>query len=138
MKSGIRTAGYGLAALLLAILVWLPAMHLFFRPPAASYAITEGVSPMARELARFHLHLWERSDERALETGRMRWSNAEWDFMGRTYFVLALANLGLREPEKKAVYLEVMDRIIEETLRLEKENGIHYFLMDYARESDFR
>ncbi len=53
----------------------------------------------------------------------MRASNAEWDFMGRSFLVWSLANIGLREPASKAVCLETMDRIIAETLRLEQERG---------------
>jgi len=63
----------------------------------------------------------------------MRGSNAEWDFMGRTFLVLALANMGLREPAEKDLCLEVMDTIIDETLRLERERGLYFFLMPYAQ-----
>ena len=67
----------------------------------------------------------------------MRASNAEWDFMGRTFFVLALANMALREPAHQARYLEVMDRIIDETLRLEREHGMFFFMLGYARSGAF-
>jgi hypothetical protein len=63
----------------------------------------------------------------------MRASNAEWDFMGRSFLVWSLANIGLREPARKPACLETMDQIIDETLRLEKENGMCFFLMSYAR-----
>ena len=63
----------------------------------------------------------------------MRASNAEWDFMGRSFLVWSLANMGLREPAQKQVYLETIDRIIDETLRLEKQEGIYFFLMPYAK-----
>ena len=62
----------------------------------------------------------------------MRASNAEWDFMGRSFLVWSLANMGLRQPESKAAYLQTMDQIIDETLRLEKEKGMYHFLMPYA------
>lgn len=62
----------------------------------------------------------------------MRVSNAEWDFMGRTFLVWSLAEMGLRNPAAKQDYLPVMDQIIDETLRLEKEHGIYFFLMPYA------
>ena len=62
----------------------------------------------------------------------MRASNAEWDFMGRSFLVWSLANMGLREPESKSVYLKTIDQIIDETLRLEKEKGMYVFLMSYA------
>jgi len=71
----------------------------------------------------------------------MRHSNAEWDFMARTFFVLSLGNMALRQPDRMGNYLKIMDVIIDviidETLRLEEENGHYYFLMDYARSGDF-
>jgi hypothetical protein len=67
----------------------------------------------------------------------MRKSNAEWDFMGRTFLVLALANMGYRAPEVRDQYLDIMDAIIDDTIRTEQEKGIHYFLMDYAQGADF-
>jgi hypothetical protein len=57
--------------------------------------------------------------------------------MARAFFVLSLANMALREPEAKDEYLEIMDIIIEETIRLERENGMYYFLMRYARRRPF-
>jgi hypothetical protein len=74
---------------------------------------------------------------REQELGRMRVSNAEWDFMGRSYLVWALANLGLRDPASKPVCLQTMDRIIDETLLLEKQNGICFFLMPYAKDRPY-
>lgn len=67
----------------------------------------------------------------------MRASNAEWDFMGRSFLVWSLANMGLREPESKQLYLQTMDQIIDETLRLEKEKGMFFFLMPYAKAGNF-
>jgi hypothetical protein len=67
----------------------------------------------------------------------MRVSNAEWDFMGRTFLVLALANMSYLEPEERGEYLRVMDRIIEETIRLESERGMLHFLMPYAAYGPF-
>ena len=64
---------------------------------------------------------------------KMRGTNAEWDFMGRSFLVWALANRGLRHPEQKDACLAVMDRIIDETLKTEREQGIFHFLMPYAR-----
>lgn len=67
----------------------------------------------------------------------MRASNAEWDFMGRSFLVWSLANLGLRDPALKQVCLETMDRIIAETLRLERERGMCVFLMPYAKPESY-
>ena len=67
----------------------------------------------------------------------MRKSNAEWDFMGRSFLVWALANMALREPNLKPECLSVIDQIIEETLKLEERKGIYHFLMPYAKVRPF-
>lgn len=123
----------GLAAFIVALVTWIPCLHFFFTKPASDFYMTDGVSPKARQLAARHLHLWTDPALRGQELKRMRASNAEWDFMGRSFLVWSLANMGLRDPASKQVYLETMDRIIEETLRLEKEEGMYVFLMAYAK-----
>lgn len=137
MKKRLPTVAWAAGALLAAAAAWLPALRLFYSPRLEDYFAATGVPPMARAMAEHHLHLWDDAESRAAEVKRMRRSNAEWDFMGRTYLVLALANLGLRDPAGAGRYLAVMDRIIDETLRLEAERGIDYFLMDYARAGQF-
>ena len=67
----------------------------------------------------------------------MRASNAEWDFMGRSYLVWSLANMALRDPASKPLYLQTMDQIIDETLRLEKQEGMYFFLMSYAKDRHY-
>jgi hypothetical protein len=62
----------------------------------------------------------------------MRVNNPEWDFMGRTFLALSLANMAEREPAQRARYLAVIDRIVADTIRLERERGHPYFLMGYA------
>lgn len=104
--------------------LWLPALRFVFTPadPAAD----------ARALAARHVALWSDPASRAAEVGRMRARNAEWDFMGRTFLVLALVNDALRTPAKTPDALRVVDAILEETLRLEAERGFRFFMMDYA------
>jgi hypothetical protein len=126
-----------LLALVLAAAIWLPCLHLVFAKPVSDFRRSEGISPKAKQLAARHLQLWQEPEMRADELQRMRASNAEWDFMGRSFLVWSLANMGLREPASKKVYLETMDRIIEETLRLEKTNGMYFFLMPYAKGAPF-
>jgi hypothetical protein len=63
----------------------------------------------------------------------MRRSNAEWDFMGRTFLVWSLGEMGLREPARAREFLPIIDQIIDETLRLERERGMNIFLMNYAK-----
>src|SRR5689334_1737046 len=115
-------------ALIIAGVIWLPCLHFFFAQSATDFRAKDGLSPKARELAARHLQLWTDQKSREQELKRMRASNAEWDFMGRSFLVWSLANIGLRDSAQKPVCLETMDRIIDETLRLEKEHGIYIFL----------
>jgi hypothetical protein len=122
-----------LAVLTIAGVIWLPCLHLVFARPVSEFRQTDGLSPKARQLAARHLELWTDPVLRQKELDRMRASNAEWDFMGRGFLVWSLANMGLRDPASQSLYLKTMDQIIDETLRLEKERGMYFFLMPYAR-----
>ena len=103
----------GLAALFVAASLWLPALHFFFARPASAFHQPQGLSTKARQLAARHLQLWTDPQRREQELRRMRASNAEWDFMGRSFLVWSLANMGLREPASKPLYLETIDQIID-------------------------
>jgi hypothetical protein len=126
----MRRVACGLTGIAVGLGLWLSAVHLPFGWQAREDAAT--ASRSRRVLAR-HLRLWSDPEGRDAELLRMRRSNAEWDFLGRSFLVWALANQALREPEAKARYLEVMDRIIDETLQLEQDEGLYFFLMPYAR-----
>lgn len=126
-----------LIALFIAGVIWLPCLHFVFTRPISDFRRDEGLSPEAKQLAARHLQLWNEPALRQNELQRMRASNAEWDFMGRSFLVWSLANMGLRDPQSKQFYLQTMDRIIDETLRLEKEKGMYFFLMDYAKASPY-
>jgi len=123
----------GLAALFVAAVIWLPCLHVFFAKSASDFRQPQGLSPEAKQLAARHLQLWTDPQFKEVELKRMRASNAEWDFMGRSFLVWSLANMGLREPEGKQNYLRTMDQIIDETLRLEAQEGLYFFLMPYAK-----
>ena len=127
----------GLAALLAATLIWLPCLHFVFTKPVSEFRQEQGLSPEARQLAAWHLQLWTDPALREAELKKMRVSNAEWDFMGRSYLVWSLANMALRDPSSKPLYLQTMDQIIGETLRLEKQEGMYFFLMPYAKDSRY-
>jgi hypothetical protein len=133
MKSAITA----LIAFTVATAIWLSCVHFFFRKPVSDFYTASGISPKARELAARHLQLWTEPALLQAELKKMRASNAEWDFMGRTFLVWSLANMGLREPGMKAEYLPVIDQIIAETLKIEKEAGQYAFLMPYARARPF-
>lgn len=68
----------------------------------------------------------------------MRRLNPEWDFMQRTFLVLALANEALAAPDQQGTYLPVIDRVIEDTLAQEAQHGQHWYLLSYADRDPFR
>jgi hypothetical protein len=123
----------GLAALMIAASLWLPCVHYLFARPVSDFYVKQGLSPKARALAAGQMRLWTDPQSRQRELDRMRVSNAEWDFMGRSYLVWALSNIGLREPSFKPACLQTIDQIIDETLQLEQQHGIYFFLMPYAK-----
>ncbi len=135
--SNARRRLTGMFALLLATAIWLPLVHLFFTPHLEEFRQADHIAPRAVELAARQLDLWEDSAKRENEIARMRSANAEWDFMSRTYFVMALANMALVDPPQRDRYLSVMDAVISETISLERERGIYFFLMDYAKDQSF-
>jgi hypothetical protein len=68
---------------------------------------------------------------------RMRGVNPEWDFMSRTFTVLALANRALDRPDERETLLASMDRIIDRLIREERERGQTHFMMAYATRAPF-
>lgn len=129
----LKQAGIALMALLIGAALWMPCLHWFYVPGARDFRSPTDVSPVARELAARHLKLWTDPVLRHAELDKMRRSNAEWDFMGRSFLVWALANMALRDPAYVQDGLKVMDQIIDETLKMEKEDGMYVFLMPYAK-----
>jgi hypothetical protein len=130
MNASRRRFGLGALSLVLAFGLWLPLLHLFFAPGPAD--------ERARLLLEAQVRLWDDPALRAREVVRMRAANNEWDFMGRTFLVWSLGELALRDPAGRVKDLEIMDRIIEETLAVEREKGLHFFLMRYSRDGPFR
>jgi len=135
MESRARRVVTGCLCLGVATLLWVPFLrHFLFTEHDRNPIWTgPGLSPYTRALAARHLAFWSDPAQRSRELGDLRRSNAEWDFMGRTYFVLALANMSLREPALKTQALSIIDYIVEETLRLESRQGFYHFSMPYAR-----
>lgn len=117
----------------LACLIWIPALQLFF----GQGADPEGRARVRERLLADQLGAWEDPEERVVRLERMRGANAEWDFMGRTFLVLALANRGLERPRERARVLPVIDAILEQTLALEAEHGQTHFLMSYVHRAPF-
>ncbi|MBI1840115.1 MAG: hypothetical protein HYR88_04605 [Verrucomicrobia bacterium] len=136
--SAPRRKALAILSLGLAALIWLPLVHLLFASASTSYSSSKGVPLKAREMAKSQLGQWKDASTQAAEVRAMRRSNAEWDFMGRTFLVLSLAEMCFRDPALNRDYLTVIDRIVEETLRAEREHGMHFFLMPYSRSAPFR
>jgi hypothetical protein len=124
-------------SLLIGAAIWLPCLHLLFRADPRDYRAEGELPDITRAIAARQIALWQDTDFKEHELAQMRAINAEWDFMGRTYLVLALANMACREPDKEAEYLDGVDRIIADTLRVEEEKGLFHFLMSYARGAPF-
>ena len=126
-----------LLALLVATAIWLPCVHLVFRPGPAAANATGGISEQARQLLRRHAAVWSTGDALPPAVAEMRQFNPEWDLMARMYFVLALANIALREPTAADTDVELMDRIIDRTLRAEATSGYAYFTLAYQARAPF-
>jgi len=132
-----KRAAVGVPAFLIAAVIWLAVLHLIFDPGLRGHLRGEPMPRLARQLAQRQIALWSDPHTRAIEIQKMRGANAEWDFMSRSFLVWALGNIALRDPSMEERCLEVMDFIIDETVRLEEEHGHFYFLMNYASATDF-
>ncbi|MCA9566697.1 MAG: hypothetical protein KC656_02600 [Myxococcales bacterium] len=75
---------------------------------------------------------WEDPDTRARTTAELRRMNPEWDFMRRTFLVLAAADRALAHPEEADRWLALADDVIDSTLADEAAFGHRHFLLDYA------
>jgi len=128
----------GIVALMVGAAIWLPSFHLLFLEDSSRYMSITGVPPKARALAASHIAIWADEVGQRAEIERMRGRNAEWDFMARSFFVWSLANMALRDPQTASTTLPIMDRIIDETVRLEREQGHFFFLMPYAQAGPFK
>ena len=125
--------------LVAAAALWLPLVRYAFRPPVdAVRSPPTRVPPLARALAEAQLARWEHPPPVDPEADRLRRTNPEWDFMQRTYLVLALANLALRDPPQRARYVRAMDAILDDTLAAEEAHGMHWFLLPYSRAGAWR
>lgn len=128
-----RIAG-AVGLLVVAACIWLPCLHLVFRRDIRQYRTSDGLSHFARALAATYLDVWENPDLRQRELATMRQLNPEWDFMSRTFMVLALANMALRDQAFGAQAIEIMDAIIADTIECEQKRGQGDFLLGYGRQ----
>ena len=127
-----------LLALIFAAIIWLPNASSLFSQPESNYISGKIIAPKGQLIANRYINFWTNPELRQLELDKMRSRNAEWDFMGRCFFVWSLGNMALREPARAKTILPIMDSIIDETLSLEKKYGIYFFLMPYAKNLPFK
>ncbi len=116
------------AALLVSAAIWWPLMHFFWKPalPASGE-----LDPLAIPMARHLEDLWGDVIQGKDSVDAMREVNPEWDFMGRTFFVLGQANLALRVVGRKEKCLAVIDPLIRDTIDREAAHGMEHYLMPY-------
>ena len=107
----------------IAVCIWLPCIHLFFCVNPWDYRQSDKIAPKAQMWAEQHLVIWKDPLHRKKELLAMQKRNPEWDFMSLTYFVLALANIAMRDPAYTDIACEIIDDIIQNTLKIEKYHG---------------
>ncbi|MBN9164541.1 MAG: hypothetical protein J0I07_26505 [Myxococcales bacterium] len=114
-----------LLLLVAASVVWLPSLHLFYSVgPSEREAVASMLA--ARQIA-----------APVPAVPAMRKVNPEWDFMRRTFVVLALANRAIARPSERNGALAAIDAIVDSTLELAKENGDEHFMLAYAKRGPF-
>ncbi len=113
-------------------------MHFLFKPDISKYVSTNTLSPNSEKLCLRHIELWTNPAYKKIELAKMQSLNPEWDFMSRTYFVLSLANIGLRNKSYIEVSLKIIDTIIDNTLLIEKSKKFEHFLMKYGRHGGWK
>jgi len=117
------------AAIVVATIAWWSSLSLVvdaWRPPREELADGLQTALTRRWNA-------QELDPSAIERAR----NPEWDFMSRTFLVLALANDALARPDVATANLEVIDRVLERTLVEERDHGQRWFLLPYVDRAPF-
>jgi len=130
--------GLGCSSLVIATVIWLPLVHLFFRSNPSDYRSSSAIPSRATKLVERHIQLWRDAMHRKRATEELRAVNPEWDLMSRSYLVLSLVNMSLRNSDRTKADLLLIDQIIDDTLALEQQAGHFHFLLAYAHASRFR
>jgi hypothetical protein len=123
------------SCIILSGIIWLNSLYYFFRINPSDYFSQGGMAPQAEKMLNYHLAIWKDPVLRQQHAVKEHKNNPEWDFMWRTFLVLSMTNISLRQPDRQAELLPVMDAIIEDTVNKIEKNGMYYFLMDYAKSS---
>lgn len=98
---------------------------------------SDALSPPVERLLAGQMTVWREQTSHSDALKQLRSNNPEWDFMSRTFMVLTLANVSLRDPGRQRESLELMDQLIERTLREEAEEGPQFFLLPYWQRAPF-
>lgn len=129
----MRRIWTGSASLLLAAVLWFPSLHLFYSGDPDEFFTSTRAALEAR-----HVAVWTDPARRDREVRDLRRGEVgEWDFMWRSFTAWALANQALRDPASARARLEVIDDILADTLRLERERGFRHFLLPYGSSRPF-
>ncbi|HAA58998.1 MAG TPA: hypothetical protein DCE42_29860 [Myxococcales bacterium] len=128
---------HAMLALFVGVMLWLPCIQCVYTPRLSAYVHAKKIAPRTQKLASTLLADWKNPHTRKKLLTRMRKSNAEWDFMGRSFLVWALANMSLRTPKQKDLYIELIDSIIDDTLTLERTKGMAVFMLPYVHNKPF-
>lgn len=117
----------------LASAVWVPSVSTVFAPGSATLD-GDPDDPVIAGLIEAQLAI--------AEGGRMPWetmrfTNPEWDLMGRTFTGLGLLAAMRAKPELSVRVLPAVSRIIQDTLGSARDRGKEFFLMGYARLAPF-
>lgn len=126
-RSSRVTRARTLLLFLVAVVIWLPALHLFY-----------GVDQAGRDAIADRLAARQSQASSSDSVDAMRRVNPEWDFMQRTYTVLALANRALVKPNERTRNLAAIDRIVDDTVKAAEREGDHSFMLPYAKAGRFR
>ncbi len=127
MRHRYRFVWWGMGGLLI-VLTGLVIAGSLYQVDRDSFRSARGVGFKAEKIAHRLCNRWGTYPSQfAIQ------NNPEWDFMSRTFLVLSLVNIGLRQPDRADSYRTIVDRIIGSTLQIEKESGFQSFLLHYGR-----
>lgn len=117
--------------LLVATVIWLPTVHLFFGVDGADR------EAIAAELAASQVQAARGGAGASAGVATMRAVNPEWDFMRRTYAVLALANRAIAHPQERTRNLAAIDAMVDATIATASSSGDAHFMLPYAKRAPF-
>jgi hypothetical protein len=124
------------AAVVLGVAVVLVAL-LRHRAAEAAERESGAIPARVRALAEYQLGVWSSPREHERAVAELRAQNPEWDLMARTFLVLALADMALGSPRESGRFLAAIDRIVADTLAVERTRGQLAFLLPYAGSGRF-